>query len=128
MAGRVGQESGVVRSNPIQATMIIAAVLASGAALALRYGLGLGWPWALLGATNVVTFAVYFYDKSVAGGSAARVPEAALHLLAAVGGSPAALAAQQVLRHKTAKRPFQILFWSIVGGQILILGLLGLLR
>jgi uncharacterized membrane protein YsdA (DUF1294 family) len=94
----------------------------------LRFGLSLGWPWALMGAINVVTLGLYFYDKSVAGGPAVRVPEAALHLLAAMGGSPAALAAQQILRHKTAKRPFQITFWCIVTAQAVLLGIVGLLR
>jgi uncharacterized membrane protein YsdA (DUF1294 family) len=109
------------RSNPFRITMIVAGALALGVALMLRFGLALGWPWAFLGAINVVTFAVYFYDKSVAGGTATRVPEAALHLLAVVGGSPAALAAQQLLRHKTAKRSFQVMYWCIVGGQVALL-------
>src|SRR5262245_43145951 len=103
--------------------MIISGVLALGVALGLRFGLGLEWHWALLGAVNAVTFALYFYDKSVAGGAAVRVPETALHLLAAVGGSPAALAAQQILRHKTSKRAFQIKYWCIVAGQIALLAL-----
>lgn len=109
------------RSNPLQITIVVVSVLALGVALMLRFGLALAWPWALLGAINVVTFAAYSYDKSVAGGTATRVPEAALHLLAIVGGSPAALAAQQILRHKTAKRPFQITYWCIVGGQVALL-------
>ena len=116
------------RANPFQITLLVAGVLALGVGLTLRFGLSLGWGWALLGAVNVVTFALYFYDKTVAGGSAVRVPETALHLLAAVGGSPAALAAQQILRHKTAKRPFQIKFWCIVIGQMLLIGFFILAR
>jgi len=83
-------------------------------ALGLRLGLGVAWPVAALVAINVATFALYAYDKAVAGSSAGRVPEAVLHAAALCGGSPAALIAQQALRHKTAKRPFQITFWTIV--------------
>jgi len=57
-----------------------------------------------------------------------RVPEAALQLLAALGGSPAALAAQQILRHKTLKRSFQVTFWCIVAGQVVLLILLVWMR
>lgn len=97
--------------------------LALGFGLALRYGLGAGWLLAALGAINVVTFALYLYDKSVAGGAQTRVPEAILHLFTLLGGSPAAFAAQQILRHKTRKRPFQITFWCIVAAQAAALAL-----
>ncbi len=101
----------------------LAAVAGSVAvALGLRYGLHLSWIWALPAAINVVTFAAYYYDKAAAGRGALRVPEATLHLLALLGGSPAALAAQQFLRHKSAKRPFLIRYWTIVGVQLLVIG------
>ena len=41
-----------------------------------------------------------------------------------VGGSPGALAAQRAFRHKTRKRPFQIVFRLIVALQLVALGLL----
>lgn len=65
-------------------------------------------------AVNLATFAAYGYDKRAARKHNRRVPEATLHLLALLGGSPAALAGQQFFRHKTAKRPFQLKFWAIV--------------
>jgi uncharacterized membrane protein YsdA (DUF1294 family) len=41
--------------------------------------------------------------------------------MALIGGSPGALIAQQVLRHKTAKRSFQLTYWGIVVAQVAVL-------
>ena len=46
---------------------------------------------------------------------ASRVSEATLHFLELFGGWPAAYLAQQRLRHKTIKRSYQMIYWSIVG-------------
>ena len=73
---------------------------------------------------NLVTFAVYGYDKRAARKRNRRVPEATLHLLALLGGSPAALAGQQLFRHKTVKRSFQLKFWTIVIVQVLAISYL----
>jgi uncharacterized membrane protein YsdA (DUF1294 family) len=70
---------------------------------------------------NVATLAIYAYDKSAARRGALRVPEAVLHVSALFGGAPAALAAQRILRHKTAKRGFQIVFWVIFAFQIVLI-------
>ncbi|MBU1980413.1 MAG: DUF1294 domain-containing protein, partial [Gammaproteobacteria bacterium] len=43
-----------------------------------------------------------------------RTPESTLHLFALVGGWPGALAAQRLLRHKSKKQPFQMMFWTTV--------------
>ena len=69
-------------------------------------------------ATNVVTFLFYGYDKWIAGSSFTRLPEKVLHGLAVLGGSPAALIAQKLFRHKTIKKSFQIVYWLIVVIQI----------
>ncbi|MBI5864258.1 MAG: DUF1294 domain-containing protein [Planctomycetes bacterium] len=108
------------RRNPFRAALIVAGGLAVLIAALFRFGLGAGWPLSLALAINVITFALYAYDKSVAGSGATRVPEAALHLVAALGGSPAALAAQWTLRHKTSKRSFQWRFWAIVVAQAVL--------
>ena len=71
---------------------------------------------ALYFAASVITFMVYALDKSAArqGNGRRRVPERTLHLLGMVGGWPGALLAQKLLRHKSRKRAFQIVFWMTV--------------
>jgi len=69
-------------------------------------------------AINAATFAAFALDKRAAGRRARRVPERRLLMLAALGGSPAALVAQQALRHKTRKEPFRTRLWAIVGVQV----------
>ena len=54
------------------------------------------------------------YDKRRALRNGWRTPEARLHLLELLGGWPGALIAQQLLRHKTRKLSFQLVFWLIV--------------
>lgn len=81
-------------------------------------------PVAWLAALNLITLLLYGYDKSVAGNGMLRVPELLLHLLALFGGSPAALLAQRMFRHKTRKRSFQRIFWLTVVLQLLLIGML----
>lgn len=50
------------------------------------------------------------------------MPARVLHGLALVGGTPAALLGQYVLRHKTLKRPFRSTFMAIIAVQVLLLG------
>lgn len=63
---------------------------------------------------SAVTFLVYALDKRAARRGAWRVRESTLHSLALLGGWPGAIAAQQLLRHKTRARPFRRLFWATV--------------
>ena len=70
--------------------------------------------WSYLIAVNAVTFLFYGFDKAIAGRGVLRVPEVVLHLLALVGGSPAALVGQKLFRHKTAKDSFQSAYWAVV--------------
>lgn len=77
---------------------------------------------AALLALNVVIIVYYAIDKSAAADGRERVPESTLHLLGVVGGSPGALLAQKLLRHKTSKREFQAVFWLICGVQLALLG------
>lgn len=58
-------------------------------------------------ALNAATALVYGYDKAIAGGPRRRVPERTLLTLALIGGSPGALLAMWLFRHKTAKRSFR---------------------
>ncbi|AKH22373.1 DNA-binding protein [Sedimenticola thiotaurini] len=63
---------------------------------------------------SAITFITYALDKSAARTGAWRTKENTLHLLSLVGGWPGALVAQQRLRHKTRKQPFQLVFWVTV--------------
>nr|MBL8411966.1 cold shock and DUF1294 domain-containing protein [Dechloromonas sp.] len=64
--------------------------------------------------TSILAFLAYGLDKSAAKRNAWRTKESTLHLFALLGGWPGALAAQRVLRHKSAKTSFQIVFWASV--------------
>jgi uncharacterized membrane protein YsdA (DUF1294 family)/cold shock CspA family protein len=63
---------------------------------------------------SAATFFTYAKDKSASQQGAWRTPEATLHLLSFAGGWPGALIAQQILRHKSAKSEFRIVFWATV--------------
>lgn len=71
---------------------------------------------------SIVTFIAYSLDKSAAQNDEWRTPEKTLHLFAVMGGWPGALTAQKLLRHKSKKQSFQIVFWTTV---IINCGILG---
>ncbi len=68
---------------------------------------------------SVLTFIVYWADKSAAVAGERRVPESTLHLLGLLGGWPGAIIAQQLLRHKSNKAAFRSAFWASVVGNAL---------
>ncbi len=63
---------------------------------------------------SLVAFFAYAFDKSAASRNQWRTQESTLHLFALLGGWPGALAAQRLLRHKSAKASFQATFWVTV--------------
>ena len=63
---------------------------------------------------SVMTFIAYAIDKWAALNNRWRTQEGTLHLLALIGGWPGALIAQQVLRHKSRKESFRVVFWATV--------------
>lgn len=63
---------------------------------------------------SIVSFFAYAFDKSAARQNQWRTQESTLHLFALIGGWPGALAAQRLLRHKSAKTSFQAIFWITV--------------
>jgi len=63
---------------------------------------------------NGATFFAYALDKSAAQRRTWRTPEQTLHLLALLGGWPAAWWAQQWLRHKSRKQSFRATYWGTV--------------
>jgi uncharacterized membrane protein YsdA (DUF1294 family) len=71
---------------------------------------------------SVVAFVVYAVDKAAAGGDSPRTPEITLHFLGWIGGWPGAFVAQRVLRHKTRKVGFQVVFWLTVAAHCAALG------
>ncbi len=70
---------------------------------------------------NLITFISYGLDKRAAIKGKRRTRERTLHLMALMGGSPAALFAQKKFRHKTAKLSFRITYWAIVVLQVIVL-------
>lgn len=75
---------------------------------------------ALLG-WNLLSFAVFAFDKYAARQSLRRIPERRLILLTIFGGAGGAYLAQRLLRHKTRKPPFG---WLVPLMAVLQMGLL----
>ncbi|AOA57125.1 DUF1294 domain-containing protein [Acinetobacter larvae] len=89
----------------------------------LGYLPSLTWIWLML--VNVLCYWCYALDKEAAKTQKRRIPEQNLHILAVLGGWPAAWLAQQRLRHKTQKQPFQKIYrFSILFNVLLLLWLL----
>lgn len=63
---------------------------------------------------SMAAYGLYWHDKRRAQANGWRIPESTLHAFSALGGWPGAYVAQQHLRHKTAKRWFQLIYWVIV--------------
>lgn len=95
-------------------TFLIVTLLLTAAALVLLWRLGLSTLYAYLVGINVTTIILYGYDKRQAIVAGRRVPELVLHLAALAGGSPGALLAQMLFRHKTKKLKFKVVFVGIV--------------
>ncbi len=81
-------------------------------------------PAVYLTAVNLVTFAVYGYDKHKAKTGGQRIPERVLFLLAVIGGSIGALAGMYYFRHKTRHTLFRLGVPAVLILQILILAVL----
>lgn len=84
-----------------------------------------------LAAVNLLTFLAYGLDKrkAVRNGQRSkhpsrRIPEATLLLFAALGGSPAALLAMYLFRHKTLHKKFRYGVPAILAAQIILVCLL----
>jgi uncharacterized membrane protein YsdA (DUF1294 family) len=114
------------RSTPIRSYGIAAIVLCITGTIGLWWLLEADntspvWLGCWLATINLVTVAFYGYDKVRAYAGVGRVPEVVLHGLGALGGSPGALLAMWLFRHKTLKGSFRILFWAIVVLQISVI-------
>jgi uncharacterized membrane protein YsdA (DUF1294 family)/cold shock CspA family protein len=69
------------------------------------------WVPLAYGALSVLAFALYGADKQAAQRGTWRTSESTLIAVGLLGGWPGAIVAQQVFRHKTAKRSFRSAFW-----------------
>jgi len=81
---------------------------------AARYVIG----YAIL--ISAATYLLYRHDKGRAQSGGWRTPESTLHLVEFLGGWPGAFLAQRTVRHKIAKRDYQVTFWIIIGLHELI--------
>jgi len=106
------------KRQPKKTFFWIAAALVAGASVLLAW-LGLPILYAYLVGINAVTVLLYGYDKRQAIVGGGRVPEVILHLAALVAGSPGALLAQILFRHKTRKFKFRLVFLGIIALQCL---------
>ena len=70
---------------------------------------------------SIVTIVVYAMDKHKATNGKWRIPEATLHLFELLCGWPGAMLAQVIIRHKNAKVPFQLVFWTMLIINVAIL-------
>jgi uncharacterized membrane protein YsdA (DUF1294 family) len=82
------------------------------------------WYALAFAAVNVSTFALYGLDKLLAAADSRRVPERTLHLAAFLFGSPGALVAMRVFRHKTKKTSFQLVLALLVLVQMIVINYL----
>ncbi|TGX40850.1 DUF1294 domain-containing protein [Sphingomonas naasensis] len=77
------------------------------------FAIALGWVLSI----NLWTMGCFWHDKRRAIAGARRIREADLLGLALLGGSPGALAARRMFRHKTRKEPFSTYLLLIVAVQ-----------
>jgi uncharacterized membrane protein YsdA (DUF1294 family)/cold shock CspA family protein len=104
-AGRSGAGMGAPLFTALFFVLLLGAVVA-GKLPSIALGLSI--------AASVVAFLLYARDKSAAQKKEWRTPESTLHLVALAGGWPGALLAQKVLRHKSSKQSFRIVFQATV--------------
>lgn len=79
--------------------------------------------WYLL--ASLICFVIYALDKSAASAGRRRISERTLISCGLFCGWPGALMAQRLLRHKTRKTRFLMMFWlSVCVNLALLLGVL----
>ena len=98
------------RSAPIRITLGPYLLIAGAATLTLYWQFA--WPLLLgwLTCANVCALPLWGFDKWQARRDGFRVPEMSLHLAAFLGAAPASFLAMSLLRHKTLKPRFKVLY------------------
>ena len=112
LAGDKLSKMSAEKPNPIAVTFAWLFLLLVGVSVFVT-----GLPFLVLGAylfVSTVTYFAYAIDKSAAQAGRWRISETSLQLLALAGGWPGAIVAQQILRHKSKKGTFRIVFWTAV--------------
>jgi len=69
---------------------------------------------------SAMTYIVYARDKSAAKTGKWRTKEVTLQLFSLFGGWPGAILAQGLLRHKSRKLRFQIVFWLMLSVNLTV--------
>ncbi|WP_058321470.1 DUF1294 domain-containing protein [Sinorhizobium sp. GL28] len=67
---------------------------------------------------NTLSFGLFWFDKRAARAGRWRVSEQTLLTIAFLGGSPGAMAARHIFRHKTRKEPFRTRLALIIVFQV----------
>ena len=117
MAGVVSSSRPAKRRFDPASVVVLAAFALLYAAAAVLRGVP-AWADLLYAGASALCFAFYAIDKSAARAGRGRISESMLLSLGFVGGWPGAIVAQQLFRHKTAKRAFRIRFWLSVVANI----------
>jgi uncharacterized membrane protein YsdA (DUF1294 family) len=100
--------------------LVVLAAFAAVCAIAAAHRGVPAWVALLYTGASTLCFVLYGVDKAAARAGRDRIPESMLLSLGFIGGWPGGLVAQQVFRHKTAKRLFQLRFWLSVGANVAI--------
>lgn len=73
-------------------------------------------------AINIITVLIFAWDKFRASTGGWRTRESTLLLVSALGGTPAAFLAREILPHKNRKQPFGKFLITIAAAQIILVG------
>lgn len=67
---------------------------------------------------NILSFGLFWFDKRAARAGRWRISEQTLLAISLLGGSPGAMAARHIFRHKTRKEPFRTRLALIIVLQV----------
>lgn len=122
-ASQTGQKPKAKPTPPQKHSVMQLAGMAYFVVLAVLVIVGLlsGLVLLLICLMNAASYWFYAQDKEAAQLGGRRVPEQTLHVLAFLGGWPAAWLAQQKLRHKTQKQPFRKVYFCTIALNLLLI-------